>query len=287
MGRVGRNYEIIIQNPTNQTLKIGMPFTTHFDMNRDTMASMNHCTLDIYELGQQTRNFLYKDKYTFNQYWKMKVNIGYGYNLFNVFLGNILECFSYKDGPHWITHIEGLDGLFGLQNNDVHMTIPANSQRPNILMAVIKGFTSLTPGVMGAPAQGSYSKSRSYAGSPQDFLNSETGGQYFIDKETIHIKGSDEAINYPIPVLSSDYIRTTPKRRETMLEVDMNMTPELEVGGMALLQSLFTIYNGEYECLGVKHNGVISEAESGDFVTTAQLYAGARAFKILNMAGPQ
>lgn len=283
--RVGRKYSLTIQNPLLQTLTITPPFTLHVEVNRDTAASVNKATLDIFELAPSTRNFIYKDKYTTNEYWQMILNIGYGYSLFNVFKGNIYEAFSYKDGPHWITHIEGFDGLFGVQNSNVNMAIPSGSNKQNILEQALKSFPNLLQGAMGSPAQGTYQRGKSYMGRGVDFINAETQGQYFIDKEQVHILGDGEALDHPIILLESSYIRTTPKRRDTMLEVDMNMTPELGVGGLVELQSLFKIYNGQYECMGVHHSGVISETEPGDFTTSVQLYAGARAFKTLK-AGP-
>lgn len=283
--RVGREYTLTIQNPLLQTVIIQPPFTLHIDVNRDTAASVNKATLDLYELGPNTRNFLYKDKYTTNEYWQMKLDIGYGYQLFNVFLGNIYECFSYKQGVHWITHIEGFDGLFGVQNSNVNLSVPAGSNKQNILQMALQSIPTLTQGALGSPAQGTYQRGRAYMGRGVDFINDETQGQYFIDKEQLHILGDNEVLDHPVVLLESSYIRTTPKRRETMLEVDMNMTPELQVGGLVQLESLFQIYNGQYECMGVHHSGVISPTEAGDFTTSVQLYAGSRAFKTLK-AGP-
>lgn len=278
--RINRQYKLVIQNPQKETITITNPFTIDFNCNRDTLASVNSLDLNIQNLSANTRNFLYKDKYTVNEYWQCSLDIGYD-KLYNVFLGNIYEAFSYKQRNEWITHISGFDGAFALQNTKVSVSVSGGTDKLNLLQQVLKSTEYLEIGAIGELGQGYYKRGKVFLGSLKEFIDNEAGGNYFIDCQKLNIMTNDEALSYQIIDLNSNYIKTTPKRRDTMLEVQMMMTPEIQIGGVVNLKSLFPIFNGAYKVLGVNHSGVISDGVYGDFNTTAQLYAGERAFKIL------
>ena len=93
----------------------------------------------------------------------------------------------------------------------------------------------------------------------------------------------DDAISGDVFVLDSDMIKETPKRREQFLEVTTSvMCPEIRVGYICELKSLFTRYNGQYKTYGVKHSGTISGAQCGDATSMISLNKGEAPFTMVS-----
>lgn len=298
-----RRYKLTIQDPQGNRLVVNYPFTLRFNVNRDTLASVNRIELDLVDLSESSREFLYKDRYNTIQYWQMTLELGYltrnkdDERLYEVYAGNIYEAYSYRDKEHWYTHVTGFDGIYGLQNARTSFTLGAGSTRLNMLQNVIGAMPNIKRGILGAPTDGTYVRGFSFSGATVDLIKQETGGKFFIDGQVLHILDDAEVIdsNYVIS-LDGAYNKTTPKRRDAVLEVDMFLTPELRVAELVNLDSKVDIYdsnsrsrtdptkyNGYYKILGITHSGVISGAEQGDATTTVMLYKGSEPFRRLSV----
>ena len=276
---LGRTYELIIQNPSGEQRIIKPPFTLELEITRNTLASTNETSLTITNLGSNTRNWLFKDRYNLTQYWQMQLRAGYeGNNLFTLFLGNIMEAYSTKSGPDWKTKINAYDGLFGLQNGFVSQSFSSGASKKDLVNSAVSSMPNIAAGLFGQPTLGQNRRGVVAFGATKDFLDEQFPGQYYIDGEKLNILGDNEIDDSTVVVLDSDQLLKTPERRDTFLDIQMMFLPQARIGILTEVRSNYPIYNGQYKCIGLRHSGIISESVNGELTTSLNLYAGAGAF---------
>ena len=280
--KFGRVYEIQIKTPDGELIVITPPITAIVDIERATRASVNNCKITLYNLKESTRNKIYRDPLDFGKYWQMIILGGYGNKiLYEIFRGNIQGAFSYHQGTEWITEIEGYDAAYAIQNGFVSETVTAGTTKTDILGRVISTLPNLLTGVLGAPAQGETKRGEVLFGPSYDVLKEQTGGQMFIDCETVNVMSDDEVIDAgEVPVIGDPMDPTngglfaTPKRRDEYLEVETLFSPEVRVGYFTEIHSMDSRYDGQYKTIGVKHSVRFSGADCGDARTTLSLTGG-------------
>lgn len=282
-----RFYEIRIKTPAGKQYVIGNPFSAQFDIDRSVMSTVNNAKVTLYNLAPDTRNGIYKDRYSVTQYWQMFILAGYGGNeLYEIFRGNIYEAFSYKKGPDWITEITGYDGAYAIQNGFTAETMTKETSYRDMVTRVIHTMPEVLPGVLGSavsdemPARGQVIVGGSY-----DAIQELTGGTAFIDGETINVMSPDDVIGGAPFVLhggEGGSMLETPRRREQFLEVKCLFSPEVRVGHICEIRSAESRYNGQYKVYGIKHTATISGATCGEATTMISLYKGAAAFVEVN-----
>jgi hypothetical protein len=275
-----RNYEIQILTPQNELITIKPPFSMRCNIKRNTLASTNTTSLTLINLSELNRAKLYKDRYTFTEYWQMTIKAGYE-KMITLFQGNLYEVYSYKEGTEWYTQIEAYDGQYAIQNGFISETVQKETPQENVINTVIKAFPQMIKGKIGIPGEGENKRGKVLFGPVKGVMDQETNGKWFIDKETIHAIDNDEVISNEVIVLDSQLLKTTPKRRDTFLDCDCLFFPEAEIGYYCQLESKFTIYNGQYKIIGFEHDINISGAECGESNTKISLYAGARNLQVV------
>ena len=87
-GKFQRNYRLDIYTPAGELISIAPPFSIQFTVTRNVLASANTVSMTLFNLGPGTRNRIYKDRYTLNEYWRAQLFAGYGQRLHEVFRGN-------------------------------------------------------------------------------------------------------------------------------------------------------------------------------------------------------
>lgn len=274
-----RNYEIRIKNPDGKLFTIAPPISVTFDVDRSVMSSTNTAKVTIYNLAQGTRNGLYKDKYSFTKYWQMFIMAGYGKSeLYEIFRGNIQEAFSYKKPPEWITEISAYDGAYAIQNSFTNETMTKETSIKDMITRTIHSMPELLSGVLGKGAsEETNARGQVLTGSSYDIIQQLSGGQAYIDGETINILAPDEVMTGKAFVISggdNGIMLETPRRREQFLEVNCLFSPEIRVGHICEIQSAESKYNGQYKVYGIKHSGTFSQAQCGDATTMVSLYRG-------------
>jgi hypothetical protein len=275
-----RDYNINIFSPEGDLIIITKPFSVKFSITRNTLASANNCTLEINGLGPSTRSKLFKDRFTIPEYWQIVIAAGYD-KLETVFQGNILECYSYKQGTEWITKVEAYDGMHGIQNGFSAQTYSKDTDKKTIITNIIRDMPNNLKGILGTPSEGSSPRGQVIFGQSSDVLNEQTGGQYFIDNEQTHVLANDEVIGQEIIQLDSSILLSTPKRRDVFLDCDLLFFPEAKNGILVNLNSLAPEYIGQYKIVGFKHNVQISEGSAGNALTQLNVYSGATALRIV------
>ncbi len=276
---LARKFEINISTPEGQLVTISNPFTVKFNIKRNTLASTNSCTLTINNLGPETRSLLFKDRFTFTEYWQMSILAGYNTRKL-VFLGNVLECYSYKSGTEWITEITAFDGLYGVQNGFISETINKGATYQQLIAKVLSTIPLVSRGVIGDPAEADAPKRGTVmVGRSAEIMDKLTGGRYFIDNETMNVISRDEYIGEGILELTSSILLETPKRQDALMSCKTLFFPEANIANGVRVTSLQSEYDGLYKIIGLDHTVTISGSEGGTAITTLELDAGAKVLR--------
>jgi hypothetical protein len=270
-----RNYEIQILTPDRELITIKPPFSVHFKIVRNTLASANTIKLTLFNLSPKTRNRIFKDRYSISEYWQLVVRAGYE-RLETVFQGNIYESISYKGqgSTEYLTVIDGFDGLNGIQNGFTNTTVNSGTPQTSVINGIIKDMPNMLAGILGKPSEGTNERGKVLMGKSADVLADEVEGQYFIDNETLNVVEDEEYLPGQVILLDQNKIFSTPKRRDTFLDVEVLFLPEAKIGLLCEVRSSNAIYNGQYKTMGFTHDVTISNAESGTAKTMLSLYAG-------------
>lgn len=274
-----RNYKIEIVTPDNELITIEPPFTAVMNVTRNTLASVNKGSLTLFNLPKETRNKIYKDRYTFTEYWQLTISAGYGKDIKEIFKGNIYESQSFKQKTDWITRIEGFDGLHAIQNGFISQSVNKNTSQRIVFKNIIKTLPNTIKGFFGSKANETNDRGKALLGQSSDVLATESDGKYFIDNEVVNIVDDDEYLVGQILELDSDQLLSTPRRRKTFLDVDILFEPSANIGLLCELNSLIKLYNGIYKIMGFSHSFTVSQAISGKATTNISLYAGAEGLR--------
>jgi hypothetical protein len=277
-----RNFRLTIDAINGQKLTVTPPFTIEFDITRNILSSANVSSIKIYNLSENNRNSIYKDKNNFALYRAVQLNAGYGDILPVIFKGNVSHSWSVREGTNFISYIEAYDGGFAFVNSDVASSYPAGTPQRVIYEDMISKLgPTVSPGVIGNYGDSS-SRGSSYQGNPADLITQLTGGAFFIDNEKAYVLKNEEVLQGSIEAISSDSgLLGTPIREETIVHFDMIFEPRLMIGQLLTLDSsTFKIINGAYKVISIKHRGMISDSVCGSAITTVGLLHGPSFIKV-------
>lgn len=279
-GKFQRNYRLDIFTPLGNNIIIEPPFSIQFVLNRNVLSSANRGEIILYNLGANTRNQIYKDRYSLALDWPISLFAGYGNRLHKIFIGKIFEAYSYKQDTEWITKIIFFDGMGAIQSGFTSLTVDKDTSREEYLKMIINDMEGVDIGALGEPAQGeSFPRGKSFIGQSSEILTIETDNKWFIDLAKVNILGNNEVISGEVVKLDPDDLLSTPRRRETFLDVSVLFEPQIEVGHIYEIESLESKYNGQYKVLGFKHNVTVSSAISGQAISDISLDFGAEALQ--------
>jgi hypothetical protein len=280
-----RNYRLFIQrndkadpgDPLNY-ITVEPPFTLEFDVQKNTLSSMNIATLKVYNLGHDTRDHISWNVYDTGSYRRVILEAGYGKNLTTIFRGNINKCESVRQGSSFITTIEGDSGGYANVNATFNLEFIKGTARNDIIDIMLDSTKEvhLIPGTVSAsfdPAS-QLSRGNSYSGPTVALIAELLGGGVFIDNETINCLQDDEFIySAVIPEITSDTgLLGTPIRQREFLTFEVLFEPNIRMGYLVNLQSSSgNNYDGIYKVVGIQHRGTISGAVCGDAVTSVQV----------------
>jgi hypothetical protein len=272
------------------------PLTIEFDIRREYLASAQTATFTILNLGEETRNQIYKDRYDTAKYAALQFRAGYlsqqGIKplLFN---GTIRWAYSERQGRDYRTTIEAFDGGFAMANSFTSRTVYAGQTLEETLKALnqdMVGLSATPPGVWPKqkpdPIIGRFPQTNLRGnvlhGPTWKVLldNLPAGAHATIDNGQLKVLNFDEYMQFGlIPVLNSETgLLDTPRRSGATIVCRMLFEPRLTIGQSVLLESASnTIYNGEKKVIGFRHHGTISPSGSGECYTEVALWQGTAA----------
>lgn len=257
--------------PEENTLVIKPPFTLEFDVKRNFWGTSNNTAeVRIYNLSENNRNLCRFDVDNYGEFRRVVLQAGYGDQLSTIFIGNLQEGYSQREGTNFITTLSFLDGGYNFQNSIINQTFENGLSLNQIFIQMIQSMPGISVGAIGNYPEVNI-RSSAYAGYTTALLNELSLGGFFIDKAKAHVLNPDEAIesNDVVVVSAQTGLLNTPRLSATFLHFDMIFEPRIDVGRLILLEALTDKkFNRFWKVAEVQHRGVISEAVCGDVITT-------------------
>lgn len=282
-----RTYSMAVQTDEpgrpNNLVTLGSPFTVEFEIVRNTLSCSNTGRFTIYNLKEDTRHRMYRDRYQTNIYRQVIFHAGYvGYKPLPLsFRGNINMCYSHRRHADYLTVIEAYDGIFGIQNSQIDKSFPAGTRSKDLFTALVDSMKNVAPGKIEDLFPAS-SRGVTLSGNSWAVLNNLVGdqGDVFVDNEQVHVIKKNSCLRNVggISVITGDTgLLETPVRHDNVIDLTVLFEPRAHVGQLIQLKSVETVMNGNYKVIGVTHRGTISDAVDRGASTVLTVYAGTQA----------
>lgn len=269
-------YKVVVY--TNEdTITITNPITCSFNVSRGVLSDNNKATIQLYNLAPSTREKIFQDAYTiepskFKYVW---LYAGYSDNMPLIFKGRILQAYSKKTGGSVdiVTEIQAMAlDIFDCQTS---YTFKAGTTKKEAFQTMVLDMPSVKLANLGT-LEGEFLTDTTFDGSAMENLSKLTGGNVFIDNDTINCIETYEVIDVPVPVISDDScLLETPIRKDANLEVKTLFMPDVIVGQLLEIKSRISPnFNGQFKVIGFNHDCLISETQAGSRITTLNLWIG-------------
>lgn len=289
--RFNRNYKLTIDPKDGGSLiVIQPPFTCRFWMVRNILASLNQCSVDVYNLSLTNRRRIFQDRYDYSPVMNNGVDVGartfkfeagYGNLLYTLFSGTMQIASSAREGVNLITRIESLAGMSDVALSTINITLPAGVTLQEVFKTLIGKFTNTQYGFVSAFDQvfprpvvlngKPWELVQQYAQNGNTSNGTTTPIDAYIDNGKAYVMfRTDKLIVPTIPLISAATgLLETPRREQSSISVTTLLNTEIQVNTLCEIDSVIEpAYNGQYAVLGLQHSGTISEAVSGDCRST-------------------
>ena len=292
MRKFNRNYKIVfevgyrkdlLEYVPQQTIEVQYPFTLKFDVNRGVWSDANTGNFQIYNLGYDVQALLWKDRADQTKYVTMWVYAGYENIMPLIFMGDVQECTSYRNGVDFITDIQATDGGYLFQYGFVNKTFSKDTDFKFLIQELLAGVPTCKVGYITSNVKQMRKRGRTFIGQTMKLLEAYNFDKVFVDNGELHILGENDVIPGQLMVLNADSgMIGTPRRSETTLNVDTIFEPQLVVAQAINLQSkIYPFLNQNYQIIGLRHYGTISPVECGNLYTSVSLSLGKYPFNEL------
>jgi hypothetical protein len=275
--KFGRRYKVTLQTTDATAIIIELPLTIQFNIHRSVSSSLNSMTLQLFNLSETHRNLIYQDRFS-TERRKIIVEMGYE-SLSTVFVGDIYEANSTREGTNIITTIDARDGNFDTNVTTINYTYKAGSTVREIIEYLAKQFPNLKLGKVTANGSlnATFPRPVVLEGNVYELLklySNQKLNQPYVDLAIVNILGQNEVlINNNITLLNaSTGLIATPRRDQSFLSVTTLLEPRVIIGQVLQVESkIMPQYNGLYKILGVTHKGIISGAQSGEALSVFEM----------------
>lgn len=292
MYKFGRNYRMKVKvgkavdgkQIWEEEFEILYPITVNFQISRAEFTSMNTATFEIYNLAEDTRAKLYKDRYLTEKQIRVEFYAGYGTDTQNLplcYAGEVADGFSDKQGgdPNIKTKLTCITGLFSRQFSFINQNFAAGT-KPLEVIQTLCNAASIQLGNSDSEIIKNLEplkRDLNFVGNPLKLLRGWMGGYAYIDSsmdiDKVWILGENDVLPQAYYLsIGEDAIFGTPKRRNSVISINMLFEPRLvENQAIELKSRTASFFNGLYKIVGFNHQGTISGAVGGSCQTTALL----------------
>lgn len=259
-----------------ESVTVRYPLTIEFNIVRNTFASSNTATFNIYNLSPSNRDsdFFFQDRFNTDKIKMVTFKAGYNNTLTTVFRGYILESYTKRNGVDVVTSMQCMD-LSGV-GEYINTTFNAGTTFKEAIEWIVNSTNTLTLGNIGN-INGTFKTPFTVEGTPLECLNTICGGHAYIDNNTVNILNNNEGIETVVTEINANSgLLSTPERRGESVVVNSIFNPNYVVGQIINIKSDVTsAFTGTYKVCGISHQGTISGAVAGERITTLNLLIGA------------
>ncbi len=232
--RYDRKYRLRV-GIRDSELEFLSPFRIAFECDKSIRGSLNKLTVKIFNLSEGSRRDLAKDTEDSSIDIPLKLDIGYGEKLENIFTGTVLTGYSERKGPEFITTLECLDGGFDLYNSFTSKSVIGKDAA---VKEIVKDFTKTTAGKI--TQQNKLVRPKVLVGNSIELISEQLNEDetYFIDSEKLYIIKGNEVISSFVPVVSSETgLINQPQRANQIVTFSTMLNPAIRIGGLSDLRS--------------------------------------------------
>lgn len=278
--KLHRQYKLTVQtvddkgNPTDSAIIIKNPITVRFSINRTLFADVNAMDIDIYNLSPDTYNKLFFDYFN-PKHRTVILEAGYeGMEMSVIFIGDVWNCYTSREGADIITRIHAIVGLKTLDAQSM-LTLEGAS-RNQVLRAAAHDMAMDIKIYSGEDKK--FNRPIVLNGNSYAIIQKYSDGEGFIDMNQISILDTYDAIEGEVPLINDQSgLMGVPEHEDALLRVKIIFEPRIIIGQIIEIQSrIAPMFNGQYKVYGIKHEGVISETESGEVITTLEMLVGSQ-----------
>lgn len=282
MNKLGRNYSLLVEAGNHiDAVTVQPPMTIEFDINRTYFSSANHFSIRVYNLSEKNRNKIRKDVITFQlaveDFRQISLRAGYGSNMPEILKGNVVQCWTVREGNNFITQIDGFDSGFAFVNGVTSTQYPQGTTNKAIISDMMTSLKDhgVSVGSIG-DFPGTIGRGNSYNGNTTDILRELTGGAFYIDNGTAHALKDNECTDDKIIIINNESgLLGTPILEEVIVHVNILFEPNIKLNQRVLLESSTgSRFNGIYKVTGIHHKATMSDAVAGEAVTELSLVNG-------------
>lgn len=284
--KLNRKYRLAIQGNDGDWIIIEPPLTIKININRGIQASLNTMDLDIHNLKEATRDKIFQDKFVATVYRKIILQAGYGDELFAIFTGNIFTANSLRSNTEIITRITATDGGYDTNGTLSFKTLPPGTTKEEFINALVSDFSNVKKAVF-TKLEGDFPRGVVINDNTFFLIKKYTNGKAYVDLEKLYILNDDEVVNAFVPVIDLDTgLLGTPMRRDNSLVIKTIFSPEMIIGQLIEVRSKVqpnpSQYNGQWKINGLQHQGIISDSQKGQCISTFDLFVGTQVFGKFN-----
>lgn len=280
--KLHRRFRLTVQtvddkgNPNEGRIIIESPITIRFSVNRTLFADVNAMDIDIYNLAPKTYNQLFFDYFNVNRR-TVVLEAGYeGMEMSVIFIGDVWSCYTSRQGNDVITKMHAIVGLksLGVQTD----ATLENVSRNQILKHAAHDMALDIKIFSGEDIK--FTRPVTLNGNSFAIIQKYSEGAAFIDNNQIQVLDTYDAIEGDVPLINdASGLLGVPEHEEALLRVKIIFEPRLIIGQIIEIQSrIAPMFNGQYKVYGIKHEGTISEAVSGEATTTLDMLVGSQVY---------
>lgn len=285
MNKFGRSYRIVIDpKDGGDPITIALPLTCQFWIKRNTMSSLNYCSIDIYNLSPKLRDRIFQDRFSVRD---RTITFEGGYNTLSLmFKGIIFEANSSRDGTNVITRIEAKDGSFDVSESQTFQTIESGKSLKDLMEFLSGQFPTLEKGAIGNFTD-IFKRPVVLNGNTYKLMKEYSSNKVHIDNNKIFVLKDNEVIEGELPAINIESgLIESPRRDDGFLNVTTLFEPRITINQIVdLKSSIMPIYNGQYKVQGILHQGIISEAVNGSCRSVFDLWTGNTVFERIAVDG--
>lgn len=282
--KFGRFYTMFAQG-ANKEHQIDYPLTCRFQVTNDNTFTLGKGVFQIYNLSADVRADLYKDPLDILTYKQVVFAAGYikdSVNPITIFKGNIQQCYSYRQGPDWITEIIGADGDYAQSNSTIDLSIKDGYTLRYAIQQLVNAFSpTVQLGLIGNQVVTSVvanTRGLSLSGNPFDLLSRQCSSRsllMFLYQEKCNVLSLEEYVASAggVTEISEETgILGSPQLGNFIVTARMIFEPKLIPQQKVQLKVVEKRMSRDYIVGRVVHRGTISGALCENLETEATLY---------------
>jgi hypothetical protein len=280
--KFGRFYSMFAQgHDADHTIEF--PLTCRFQVDNNNPSTYGAATFLIYNLSADVRADLYKDPLDFGTYKQVIFSAGFTMDSVNpvvIFQGNITLCYSYRQGPDWITEIQGMDGAYAGDTSKIDLTIASGYTLKYAIQQLVGAMSpTVQLGLVGSLVTSSVANTRglSLSGSPWDLLVRQMTAlslQAYIYKEKAYVVARNEyidAVGGVTEISEETGLLGSPKMQQLQVITQQIFEPRIQVQQQIELKVQSKPMSRQYLVARCVHKGTISGAVCEDLITECTL----------------